>query len=172
MNSKLSAVKTLTLLVLLSPPLAWGENGANPVQYQAFPFELTQVEDRIVPVDLNGDGLRDLLTAEKALLSIYFQKPLNATNTQAFNFSKADLQLTLPGQSVGWDLDWNSLAGNASSIRIVAVVDGKQVLGWPIVDNAIGKKQILLQGLSGHLPLGAYPLNFVRDINDDQRSRT
>jgi hypothetical protein len=116
-----------------------------------------------------------LLTAEKELLSIYFQKPVNSANTQPFNVAKADIRLTLPGKSAGWDLDWNTLSTDKSAIRIVAVIDGNKVLGWPIVNspignNALGEQQVLLQDLPGNLPLGAYPLNFVRDINDDQRN--
>lgn len=153
--------------------IATCSHAENEEPYRIFPFELNHVEDRIVPIDLNGDGLKDLLTAEQGLLSIYFQKPAQ-DNTPPFNFSKPDVRLELPGKAVGWDLDWNTSDSNPaekkSSIRIVALIDGKQIIAWPIVDNHLGEQKILLDNLSGNLPLGAYPLNFVRDINADQRN--
>ena len=155
----------------------------NEKSYQAIPFELDKVNERIVPIDLNGDGLIDFLTADKSDLTIYFQKS-GTTTEKAFNFAKADLTLTLPGKAVGWDLDWNTAllpkvqSGEIKSsktqsptnqpIRIVAIVDGKQVIAWPIANNQLGAQEILIDNLQANIPLGAYPLDFVRDINSDE----
>ena len=137
-------------------------------QYQPQPFVIENVSDRIVPIDINGDGLKDLIAADATLLSIYLQK--SGSNVAPFNFNKADISLQLPGRSAGWDVDWNTQSSSGKAVRIVALIDGKKILAWPIVDNILGAEQTLVENLSGDVPAGAYPLDFVRDINNDQRN--
>lgn len=139
-------------------------------EYQSSVFTLKQAGDRFIPIDINRDGLIDIVTSHQAKIAIYFQQ----TKQTPFNFSNPDIQFELPGRSVGWDLDWysdNSTAAvTTNNIQIVAIVDGKEVIGWPIVDQQLGEPKTHLSGLSGNLPLGAYPLHFVRDINNDNRN--
>ncbi len=175
MNKSLKSLRRLscfTFALLVSQTFAIAEADQSSPSYRGFPFTLEHSNDRIVPIDLDGDGLKDLVTADKQLLSIYFQKAITSDTTQPFTFDTPDITLDLPGSAAGWDLDWNTQAQStqAKSVRIVALIDGKRVLAWPLEKQVLGEAQILLDQLPGTLPLGAYPLNFVRDINQDQRN--
>ena len=165
------AILGLIVGLVTLTPWAQAQNLAGP-KYKSWPINLNNTADRIVPIDVNNDGLLDLITADKAQLSIYLQQ----TSEPPFQFDKPSIAFTLPGKATGWDLDWNTALTNGESattnkaVRIVAIVDGKNVVAWPIENNKLGPEQVLLDNLAGNLPLGAYPLNFVRDINNDQRN--
>ncbi|MCW8195047.1 VCBS repeat-containing protein [Proteobacteria bacterium 005FR1] len=128
--------------------------------YAAIPFSL-EATNRIQPADFNGDGLQDLLAAADNRLSVYLQKK----SDKAFDFSKPDTSIELPGNAAGWTLD---AAGDRQ--RILALIDGGQVQAWSLTEGRFGKPITLLDHLSGSLPAGSYPMNFVRDINGDKRA--
>ncbi|MGQ9425677.1 FG-GAP repeat domain-containing protein [Gilvimarinus sp. F26214L] len=125
--------------------------------YQRVPFELNGVSDRIIPADMNGDGLVDLLTADGSILSLYLQRP----GQSPFDFANPDARLELPGNATGWGLDQE---------RLLALVEGRKLLSWTVSEDGFGEPDTELDALSGFLPSGAYPLDFVRDINGDGRA--
>lgn len=133
--------------------------------YQTLPFELSSVGEHIIPVDMNGDGLPDLLVSNENTLSVYLQKD----NQQRFNFKKADVQLELPGKATGWDVDYAQGRSTESSTqrRILAVVDGKRILAWGLEGAAFAEPKVVMENVGGFLPPGFYPLRFVRDVNSD-----
>lgn len=147
------------------------DNLEAPTNYRRLPFTLDNVSDRIVPLDFDGDGLLDLLTANEQTLSVYFQRSQNnaQTGTAPFLFDKPDAVLTLPGTATTWDVDADRAKGetNNDQNRIVAIVDGKQVLSWRIQNRQWSQPVTLIDNVTGFLPTGAYPSNFIRDINGD-----
>lgn len=145
---------------------ATGNAGFN---YDAIPFSLKNIKEHITPVDMDGDGLKDLICSNESTISIYFQSK-NGANGGAFNSSRPDISIELPGDAVGWDIDYPSNKQADSSItdkRIIAIVEGKSVMAWPIRNRTISTPVNLLKDLPGYLPKGAFPLNFIRDVNAD-----
>ena len=61
--------------------------------YHTLPFHIDSVKERMVAVDMNGDGLTDFLVSSEASLSLFLQK----SSQPFFNFSAADAILELPG---------------------------------------------------------------------------
>jgi cbb3-type cytochrome oxidase subunit 3 len=138
--------------------------------YDAIPFNLKDIKEHIAPVDMDGDGLKDLICSKESTISIYFQNK-NGANGGAFNLSRPDITIELPGNAVGWDIDYpaNKQADNANtSKRIIAILEGKSVMAWSIRNRTISAPVTLLENLPGFLPKGAYPLNFIRDVNADK----
>lgn len=136
---------------------------ADARDYRPIPFTLAPVSNRILTEDLNGDGLKDLMTAADAQLAVYFQR----SDEPIFDFAKPDDLLKLPGKAVGWAIDRGK---PGEGRRLVALVDGKAVLAWPVEKNGFGKAATVLESVSGYLPYGAYPMDFVRDVNGDGRN--
>lgn len=130
--------------------------------YQVIPFTLPEAGSRLEPVDLDGDGLVDLLTADEHRINVYFQR----STEQIFDFSKPDAQLEIAGSAVGWALDYQA-GQTTGSRRLVALVDGRRVVAWKVEKRQFSKAETILDVGSAALPAGAYPLNFVRDINGD-----
>lgn len=122
--------------------------------YSSTPFTLNDAVDRVISVDLNKDGLADILTANAEHLSIYLQK----NDSVPFNFDKPDTELDLLGSATGWSVDEG---------RIIALVDGKKLLAWTIRDGKFGEANLVLESLPGYLPKGFYPIKMSQDINDD-----
>ncbi|MEX1032095.1 MAG: VCBS repeat-containing protein [Cellvibrionaceae bacterium] len=156
----------LTALLVTALPVVSGTALAKNQDYQTLPFTLDRVKDRIVPVDMDGDGLNDLLTADNNRLQVYFQR--SGEGVAPFDFSRADAVLDLPGNATGWAID--NLAGEkdgSAGKRIVALGDANQVLAWTLQDRDFSEAKTLLEQVPGFLPAGAYPMNFIRDINGD-----
>lgn len=135
--------------------------------YDALPFTLTNIKEHIIPIDMDGDGLKDLLCSKDSSISIYFQQ--KEGNSQGnFNFSKPDISIELPGDSVGWDVDYASAKQSGDTgKRLVAIVERTSVMAWSIQNRILSDPAILLEDLPGYLPKGAYPLRFIRDVNAD-----
>lgn len=137
--------------------------------YEPIPFTLSNIKERIVPIDMDGDGLKDLLCSKDADISIYFQKK-EGNNPGTFNFSKPDISMELPGDAVGWDVDYASAEPTENthgSKRLIAIVEGTSVMAWSVRDRTLSPPVMLIEDLPGYLPKGAYPLNFIRDVNED-----
>jgi hypothetical protein len=138
--------------------------------YDAIPFSLKDIKEHITPVDMDGDGLKDLICSKESTISIYFQNK-NGTNSGVFNFNRPDISLELPGDAVGWDVDYPSAKQTDNAItgkRILAIMEGKSIIAWSFQNRKISGPVSLLKDLPGFLPKGAYPLNFIRDVNADK----
>lgn len=155
-------------LVLTNHVLA---NDVEPA-YTTHPFTIDNVGEKILTADFDGDGLLDLLVSDAFFLNIYLQRP----EAGDFDFTQADHRLKLPGQSAGWTLDRLTLSGGHSSghssgnkgkARIVALVDGNRVLAWEWDKDKLSDPDTLLDNLNGLLPAGAWPMEFLADINRD-----
>jgi hypothetical protein len=145
------------------------ETEKSDFNYDALPFTISNIKEHIIPVDMDGDGLKDLLCSKDSSISIYFQKN-KGNGERAFNFNKPDISFELPGDAVGWDLDYpaaKKVDDTDTDKRLVAVIDGKSIMAWSIQNRSITSPSILLKDLPGYLPKGAYPLSFIRDINSD-----
>lgn len=151
------------LLVLCGGHALADESGSGTGPYQSLPFTL-EASTRLQPADLDGDGLEDLLAGSGNRLAVYFQR----TSGPAFDFSKPDTAVILPGTAIGWALD--DMPGGRGGRRILALIEGSRVLSWALEDRQFTQPKTILEALSGSLPAGAHPINFVRDINGDARN--
>ncbi len=135
-------------------------------RYEVIELKLPSPVEKLIPADLDGDGLRDLLVAENQRFEVYFQKAEGG-----FQFSKPDTQLPLGNvsggaDSIAWDVARLSKGGGQ---QVVAIVNGAEVKVWKI--NRETRRFLegasLLRGLTAPLPRGFYHLPFVRDLDDD-----
>ncbi len=146
------------------------ETEKSDFNYDALPFTLSNIKEHIIPIDMDGDGLRDLLCSNDSVISIYFQQK-EGDSPETFNFNKPDISIILPGDAVGWDVDYPAALKQSehtpTSKRLLAIVEGKYVNAWSIHNRSLSNPVRLIEGLPGNLPKGAYPLRFVRDVNTD-----
>jgi hypothetical protein len=126
--------------------------------YARLEFQLPGNTEQLLIADIDGDGRRDLLTVGANELRVYFQQ------SDGFDFRSGYQSLTLPGAAVGWTLS-DGFGGNA--LALVALVDGREVLLWRILEQSITEPEVLLDNLSGFLPRGVNRLHFAQDINED-----
>jgi hypothetical protein len=135
--------------------------------YREFAFALPAATERMLVVDADGDGLRDLMTFAENTVSLYFQ------TADGFDFTAPGTQVELPGEAVGWDIsnnysiNYSTTAASDGAYALIALIDGNRVLCWQIQDRQFIEAAPLLTGLTGSLGHGVYRLNFSRDINDD-----
>ena len=159
-------IQGLCLVLAWSVPLtgAFGQDsGAALPGYRSQSFTLPPNTERLLLVDADQDGLKDLLTVAEQRLSLYFQ---NAD--QGFNFGQPDTFIELPGRSAGWELSENYPdAQGQPTFSLLALIDGQRVTQWSLTDRAFGQPSDLLSGLSGFPGSGVNRLNFSRDINND-----
>ena len=126
--------------------------------YQQIAFALPPETEKIRVLDLDKDGLQDLIAVQGHHLQIYFQRQSGT----GFDFSRADTELHLPGDAVGW-----YFPDDSSLPALLALIDGQRVLQWQIVDRAFSAAELLADNLGGFLGKGAYQLEFYQDINND-----
>lgn len=163
-HNRLKSLMPLIAVLACAAAQVHAQQGPELSGYQSLPFTLSNAKSRIVPEDLDGDGLKDILTADEHLLSVYFQ---NADGQKPFDFSQADAVLALPGNATGWAIDKLPGHENQGGKRVLALLEGQQVQAWTISAEGFGDAETVLGSVSGFLPSGAYPLGFVRDINGD-----
>lgn len=128
--------------------------------YQQIPFALHADTEKMLVLDLDADGLQDLITVRGPVLSVYFQR----STAPGFDFSGPDTTLELPGDAVGWDFPD---APNAPAL--IALIDGQHVMQWQINNRQFSPADELVGNLGGFLGKGAYQLKFYQDINDDDQ---
>ncbi len=131
---------------------------AAELNFDRQPFQLPLETANLVVVDLNGDGLYELLAVVEEGLQIYFQ------TEDGFDFGNSSY-LTFPGQSIGWDL--STQYGPEGSTSIIALVDGKEVLAWTASGQTLLAPQVIKSNLNGFISKGVNRLYFSRDINGD-----
>jgi hypothetical protein len=131
--------------------------------YTQIPFTLHPDTSHLRVMDMDADGLQDLLAIQEHTLSVYFQR----SAAPAFDFTQPDTQLNLPGQAAGWSIA--EMSGNRPLPALIALIDGQRVLQWQIENRAFSAPQELIGELGGFLGKGAYPLNFYQDINNDDQ---
>ncbi|MDP3515770.1 MAG: VCBS repeat-containing protein [Pseudohongiella sp.] len=168
MNQFKHTVKLLVPVMLLvtgSQAAAQTPQAPQAANYTPIPFTLHPDTSNLRVIDLDGDGLQDLLAIQEHKLSAYFQR----SGAPAFDFAQPDTELTLPGQAAGWDLPDSSVAvaGSRPLPALIALIDGQRVLQWQIENRAFSEPEELISNLGGFLGKGAYPLNFYQDINND-----
>ena len=146
------------------------ETKKSEFNYDALPFHLSNIKEHIIPIDMDGDGLKDLLCSNEFSISIYFQQK-EGSNPGTFNFGRPDISIELPGEAVGWDVDYPAAlkqqGDTPTGKRLLAIVDGKYVNAWSIQNRSFSEPVRLLEDLPGKLPKGSYLLRFIRDINSD-----
>lgn len=126
--------------------------------YQQIPFSLHPDTEKMLVLDLDRDGLQDLVAVQGHTLSIYFQN----VGIPGFDFSHAHAMLELPGDAVGWDFP-----DTDNAPALIALIDGQRVLQWQINNRQFTDAEELIAGLGGFLGKGAYQLQFYQDINND-----
>jgi hypothetical protein len=128
--------------------------------YQQIAFALHPDTEKMLVLDLDRDGLQDLVAIQGHQLNVYFQR----NSAPGFDFSAPDAALELPGNAVGWDFPD---ADNTPAL--MALIDGQQVLQWQVNNRQFSEAEELIAGLGGFLGKGAYQLKFYQDINNDNR---
>ena len=155
LRRKLSQVVGLAGWLVMSSAFAQDTGAALP-GYRSQAFTLPPNTERLLLVDADRDGLKDLLTVAEQRLSLYFQ---NAD--QGFNFGQPDTFIELPGRSAGWELSENYPdAQGQPTFSLLALIDGQRVTQWSLTDRAFGQPSDLLSGLSGFPGSGVNRLNF------------
>lgn len=144
-------------------------------EFQQIAFTLHADTERVLVLDLDRDGLKDLVAVQKQTLAFYFQRSNSAAGAARFDFSAPDAELTLPGMATGWDFPALSGMDSSNEPALVALVDGQQVLQWQFQDRQLSAPQTLIAADSGllsgsFLAQGAWQLNFYQDINNDGRA--
>lgn len=133
--------------------------------YQQFTFSFPASSERLLLQDADGDGRKDILVIAGNSIQIYFQ------NTDGFDFSSPDAELTLPGSAIGWDISTNYAPANSNDgapvFSIVALIDGTRVLYWSVEERRFADPVTLLSQANGFLGQGVFRLNFSRDFNND-----
>jgi len=150
---------------LLVTTATYAQQQSIPVNYSIFPFQLPSDIENIFLIDADSDGLQDLVTLSENRISVYFQ-----TTSQAFNFSQSNTSMEIPGDAVGWDLSFNysSVSENGKPVlSVIALIEGRNVTSWPLVNRQFAEPQIIHSNLGGFLTRGVHRLHFSRDINDD-----
>ena len=122
-------------------------------------FSLPASAESLVVADLNGDGLNDMSTLVDDRLRIYFQ------STDGFDFSADFADIQFEARAVGWDLS-NGFSSNGST-TVIALLDGKQAVYYPIADRSVLEPEIIKSDLPGFISSGVNRLHFARDINAD-----
>jgi hypothetical protein len=122
-------------------------------------FSLPASAESLVVADLNGDGLNDLSTLVDDRLRIYFQ------STDGFDFSADFADIQFEARAVGWDLS-SGFSSNGST-TVIALLDGKQAVYYPIADRSVLEPEIIKSDLPGFISSGVNRLHFARDINAD-----
>ena len=150
--------KNLLPLLLLT---LFASATASEVSFQRNPVELPPDTERMLVADLNNDGRQELITVVGEKLRIYFQ------SSEGFDFGSGYSDITFPGTAVGWDIAPG--LGKEPGTSIVALIDGRQVLRWPVNGTQVAEPEIMLAGLAGFLGKGVNRLHFSQDINDDGR---
>lgn len=153
--NRLLASGTLFCLALLTATAQGAE-----ADYRQLPFQLPASIDNLLVADTNGDGLKDLIAVVDDSIRVYFQ------DAAGFDFVAGYDEVMLPGTAVGWDLS-RQYGANAT---IIALVDGSEVLAWPIAGRRIQPPVSVLSALNGYLAQGINRLHFSRDVNADERA--
>lgn len=122
-------------------------------------FSLPASAESLMVADLNGDGLNDLSTLVDDRLRIYFQ------SDDGFDFSADFSDIQFDARAVGWDLS-NGFSGDGST-TVIALLDGKQAVYYPISDRSVLEPVVIKSGLPGFISSGVNRLHFARDINAD-----
>lgn len=123
------------------------------------PFHFPAATTKLIPADLDGDGLRDLVCVTPGKFSVYRQR------STGFDFSKA-ATLELTTDAVGWTIVDVANTGRDS---ITALVEGLEVRTWPFdpESETFGEGIVLASELGAVVPGGFYPLSFARDVDGD-----
>jgi len=152
---------------------------AQPVaaNYQQLSFALPPDTGRLLVVDLDHDGLKDLVAVQKQKLAVYFQRSTREAGAEGarFDFSSADAVLELPGQATGWNFPALTGLESADEPAVIALVDGQQVLQWRISNRRFTQAETVIAADSGllagnFLAPGSWQLNFYQDMNNDGRA--
>jgi hypothetical protein len=160
----LFAFGLVTLLAgFMDSSLAQGVNPGAGISYTNTAFVLPPDVGSMISVDLNADTYPDLLALHKDTLTVYLQQ----TNGN-FDFNMPSASIGLTGAGMGWDIvNYRAPGADQPHARLMALVDGRRIVAWDFIDNAISEPVIVLDNLTGFLPKGLFRLRFARDINDD-----
>ena len=122
-------------------------------------FALPASAKSLVIADLNGDNLNDLVTLIDSRLRVYFQRE------SGFDFESGFKEISFESRAVGWDL--NRGFGTENQVSVIALLDGKRAVRFPINDESILPPQTIAAELPGFISRGINRLHFARDINAD-----
>lgn len=123
------------------------------------PMQLPAAIENLLVVDINHDGLNDLLGILDHTVRIYFQ------SESGFNFDTGYSELQFPGSAVGWDI--SDKYNSDGSAAIIALVDGAEVLAWQVSGREVQSPRVIMSGLTGYLGRGVNRLHFSNDVNND-----
>ena len=122
-------------------------------------FALPASAESLVIADLNGDNLNDLVTLVDSHLRVYFQ------HESGFDFESGFREISFESRAVGWDL--SSGFGTEGQVSVIALLDGKRAVRFPINGESILPPQTIASELPGFISRGINRLHFARDINVD-----
>ena len=145
------------VILLLASSLA---AGADDWQFRRQPFQLPARAENLIVADVNGDGLNDLICEIDERLRVYTQ------HSDGFDFDNGFAELVFEARAIGWDISHGY--NDNGHAEIITLLDGQQVLAWPMVGSDFIEPRVVHDGLNGFLPRGLNRLYFSRDINHDR----
>lgn len=132
------------------------------LDYRQQPFQLPGNAEELVVADINGDGLKELITVVDQSLRIYLQ------DAAGFNFETGFATIEFEEDAVGWDIAYgHSSDGNAS---VVTLHNGTTARAWSVTRDGAISNQLIANDLPGFVSKGVNRLHFSRDINADGRA--
>ena len=106
-------------------------------------FALPASAKSLVIADLNGDDLNDLVTLINSHLRVYFQ------HESGFDFESGFREISFESRAVGWDLSRGF--GTEGQVSVIALLDGKRAVRFPISGEGILPPQTIASKLPGFI---------------------
>jgi hypothetical protein len=145
-------LKTVLLVITLLSPTVKAQS-TELEGYRQYSFFLPANTEQLLVADADADGQNELIAVYENEIRIYFQ------DDGVFDFDSGFQTITFSGDAIGWDLSYGYQSGDARSLAIVALVDGKQVLVWRIEKQQILDPEVLISNLNGFLTKGVNRLH-------------
>jgi len=122
-------------------------------------FDVPLETQQILMLDVDNDGLNDLLAILDNRLRIYQQNP------DGFDFAAGFVDIEVAGQAVGWNI--SAGLNDAGRTEILTLVDGHELIAWTLDASGQPDPTTILTNLPGFISKGLNRLHFTRDVNGD-----
>ena len=132
------------------------------LDYRQQAFLLPGNAEQLVAADINGDGLKELITVVDQSLRIYVQ------DASGFDFESRFTTLEFTEDAIGWDVAYGHASDNSAAI--VTLHNGAEARAWTLLDSGELQERVIASDLPGFISKGVNRLHFSRDINADNHA--
>ena len=130
--------------------------------YRTLPFQFGGAISNLILADFDGDGLEDLVRVEGDGFLLTRQQ-----REVGFDFAAAPVSLATPSASAAWQVVEEE--GRGAEIFVMDETGRVRAWGFDPTEGAFGAPRTVAEKLPASLPRGVYALDFLRDINGDDR---